>query len=113
MNIPASEWVFGAVILAAVVAALLLQYPRMPNQTRVICSQHGASLGYVACKCVMNNGATVAHVEKPSCDELGEILCSKRDHTIYELALCCAACARKRGIDRVGASHRFVQQPFS
>lgn len=57
---------------------------------------HADEPGYIVCTHVQA-GATVAHVMRATKQEMGEVLCSRFEHTAEDFILACATCCRRKG----------------
>jgi len=72
------------------------------HRHKVKCRHHGERAGYVVCRCVVDQGATVARVVTPEASDfrgIGSITCarSEENHQLDELVLICDACVAARG----------------
>ena len=75
-----------------------------PSPPNVRCGRldHPDEPGYILCNHVKDGREPAANIVPPNPDEhsargLGEITCGRQGHTVDELHLCCASCARTMG----------------
>ena len=88
----------------------IIQPASNPTQTHTnlangtaYCQQHGQRPFYIVCSCVLVFGEMVQHVERPTKNRPGEILCKRvEDHEPHEYRPLCSICAVNLGISCIG-----------